>query len=108
VAVTGYSREEILRVVKRHESEIRFCYESALRKHPDLAGKVTARWVIAQTGDVETAEITESSLGDPAAEACILERVKRWRFPQPEGEEVVVTFPWVFKVAGRGEADGVR
>jgi hypothetical protein len=100
VAVTGYSREEVLRVVKRHESEIRFCYESALRKHQELPG-------IAPTGDVEMAEIAESSRGDPAAEACIFERVKRWRFPQPEGEEVVVTFPWVFKVAGSGEADEV-
>ena len=100
---SGYSREEVLRVVKRHQSEIRFCYESALQQHPELAGKVTARWVIAPTGDVETAEIAESSLGEPTAEACILQRVKRWRFPQPKGGEVVINFPWVFSVAGSGE-----
>lgn len=102
---SGYSRDEVMRVVKRHQSEIRFCYESALQQHPELAGKVTARWVIAPTGDVETAEIAESSLGDPAAEACMLQRVRRWRFPQPKGGEVVINFPWVFSVAGTGEDD---
>lgn len=105
VDASGYSREEVLRVVKRHQSEIRFCYESALQQHPELAGKVTARWVIAPTGDVEMAEIAESSLGEATAEACILQRIKRWRFPQPKGGEVVINFPWVFKVAGSGEDD---
>lgn len=102
---SGYSRDEVMRVVKRHQNEIRFCYESALPQRPELSGKVTARWVISESGDVAMAEVAESSLNDAGAEACILQRVKRWRFPPTKGGDVVINFPWVFSVAGTGGDD---
>lgn len=103
--VGGYDREQVLRVVKRHESEIRFCYETGLQRHPNFAGKLTARWVIASTGDVSMVEVAESSLGDPEVDACILDRIRRWRFPPHSGGEVVINFPWMFSVAGTGGDD---
>lgn len=96
-----YSRELVMRVIKRHQSEIRFCYETELKRSPELEGKVTVRWSIDGSGNVTDALIAESGLGSDPVEACILQRVKRWSFPEPKsGNEVVITFPWVFRLAG--------
>ena len=96
-----YSRDLVLRVVKRHQSEIRFCYESELARTPELEGKVTVRWSIDGTGTVTDALIAESGLGSERVEACIVSRIKRWQFPEPKaGGDVVITFPWVFRLAG--------
>ncbi|MEW5737754.1 MAG: AgmX/PglI C-terminal domain-containing protein [Myxococcota bacterium] len=99
----GLSREEVLRVVRRHQSEIRFCYESALQRQPSLSGKVSVRWVIAPSGEVAVAEISEATLDSVDVQACMLARVRRWRFPSHGSGQVVVTFPWVFRLAGEGE-----
>ena len=97
----GYDRDLVLTVVRKHQNEIRYCYETELQKHPELAGKVTVAWTIGATGSVESADIAESGLGNPNVEACIVQRVRRWNFPEPQGgQEVGVTFPWVFQVAG--------
>ncbi len=97
----GYDRDLVLKVVRRHQNEIRFCYESELAQAPDLSGKVTVAWTIGASGSVESAQIAESGLSNERVEACIVQRVKRWTFPEPQGgQEVAITFPWVFQVAG--------
>ncbi len=104
VLTPGYDRDLVLKVVRRHQNEIRFCYESELSKNPALAGKVTVAWTISPSGSVDTAQIAESGLGNASVEACIVQRVKRWSFPEPTGgQEVAITFPWVFQVAGTDE-----
>ncbi len=97
----GYDRDLVLKVVRRHQNEIRFCYESELQKHPELGGKITVAWTIGATGSVESAEVAESGLRNETVESCIVQRIRRWNFPEPQGgQEVGVTFPWVFQVAG--------
>lgn len=97
----GYDRELVLKVVKRHQNQIRFCYETELNKNPELAGKVTVAWTIDGTGNVSVAAIAESGLKSDAVERCIVDRVRAWRFPEPPGGgEVAITFPWVFTTAG--------
>jgi len=102
--VGALDREVIMKVIKRHQNEIKFCYEAELQKHPELAGKVAVAWTIDPKGLVADANVSESSMGNANVESCILERIRRWKFPEPEGGGVVaVTFPWIFKVAGDGE-----
>lgn len=99
--VGGLDRDVIMKVIKRHQNEIKFCYEAELQTHPELAGKVAVAWTIDPRGMVADASVSESSMGNPNVESCILERIRRWKFPEPEGGGVVaVTFPWIFKVAG--------
>ncbi len=99
--VGGLSKDVIAKVIKRHQNEIKFCYEQELQKIPDLAGKVAVQWVIDPAGSVSDASVTESSLGNSNAENCILSRIRRWKFPEPQGGGIVtVTFPWIFKPAG--------
>jgi len=101
IVVGGLSKEVIFKVVKSHQREIQYCYESELNAHPDLAGKVAVVWTIGPDGSVTDAAVTETTLAAERAEQCMLSKIRRWKFPEvPGGGIVTVTFPWVFKPAG--------
>lgn len=101
--VGGLSKEVIARVIRQHQQEIKYCYESELNRTPGLAGKVAVAWVIGPDGSVAENRIQESSLGSSPVEQCMLGKIRRWKFPEvPGGGIVNVTFPWVFKPAGAG------
>ncbi len=100
----GLDKAVVMSVIRRHQSEIKFCYERELQQHQSLAGKVAVTWTIDGTGGVQEAQVAESGLDNANVEACMLERIRRWRFPEPRGGGVVViTFPWVFNAAGGAE-----
>jgi pSer/pThr/pTyr-binding forkhead associated (FHA) protein len=99
--VGGLSKDVIERVIKQHASEIKYCYEIELNQHPDLAGKVGVTWNIDATGIVSDANVTETTLNDSVTEQCMVQKVRRWKFPQAAGGgSTQVTFPWIFKPAG--------
>lgn len=99
--VGGLDKDVIMKVIKRHQNEIKFCYEQELQKIPTLSGKVAVGWTIDPTGAVSEANVSESSIGNANVEGCILQRIRRWKFPEPQGGGIVnVTFPWIFKAAG--------
>jgi TonB family protein len=101
LAAGGLSKDAILSVVKQHQNEIKFCYEQQLLKDPQLAGKVVLDFTVGPDGRVTSANVAdESTLRGPAVGTCMTARVRRWKFPRPEGGgEVNVRFPWVFKAA---------
>ncbi|MBX7096326.1 MAG: TonB family protein [Myxococcaceae bacterium] len=102
--VGGLSKDQINKVIKRHQNEIKFCYEQELQKTPDLSGKVAVLFTIDPAGGVAEANVSESTMGNSTAENCMLARIRRWKFPEPEGGgTVTVTYPWVFKPAGGAE-----
>lgn len=97
----GLDRDQIARVIRQHESEIKYCYESALNQEPDLQGKVAVLFTIDPAGSVSDALVAESTIGSNNVEACIVRRIRRWHFPEPRGGGVVsVNFPWLFRPAG--------
>jgi len=97
----GLSKDLIAKVIRRHAAEVKFCYEQTLQQIPDLAGKIAVLFVIDATGSVAQADVAESTLNDASVEACVLARVRRWRFPEPQGGGIVsVTHPWFFRPAG--------
>lgn len=100
-AVRGsLSKEVIRRYIRRHINQIRYCYEQQLAVRPDLSGRVSVRFVISPSGAVSTSSVAGSTLGNPAAEACVARAVQRIAFPQPEGGGVViVTYPFMFQSA---------
>jgi TonB family protein len=99
--VGGLDKDVIMKVIKRHQNEIKFCYEQELQKNPSLGGKVAVAWTIDPSGAVSDANVSESSIGNANVESCIMQRIRRWKFPEPTGGGVVnVTFPWIFKAAG--------
>jgi TonB family protein len=90
----------IRKVVQAHQREIQFCYEQALRKDPGLAGRVAVAWTVGRSGEVSDAKVSQTSLGNAGVERCIVERVRRWKFPELQGRVVSVSFPWVFQAEG--------
>jgi TonB family protein len=102
--VGGLDKDVIAKIIRSHQNEIKYCYESELNKNPSLAGKVAVAFTIDPTGAVSDANVTETTLNNSTAENCMLSRIRRWKFPEPKGGGVVaVTYPWLFSPAG---ADG--
>lgn len=95
--VGSLDKDEIRRVVHRHVSEVKYCYERALVKDPTLAGKVTIAFTIDPEGLVSTASIKDDTLADASVGKCIVKAVQRWTFPKPVGGGMVVAkYPFVF------------
>jgi TonB family protein len=99
--IGGLDKDVIMKVISRHQNEIKFCYEQELQKNAALAGKVALNWTIDSSGSVIDATVAESSIENQNVESCIAQKVRRWKFPEPQGGGVVsVTFPWLFSAAG--------
>ncbi len=99
--VGGLDKDVIAKIIRSHQNEIKYCYETELNKNPSLAGKVAVAFTIDPAGGVAEANVTETTLNSSAAEACMLSRIRRWKFPEPKGGGVVaVTYPWLFSPAG--------
>jgi outer membrane biosynthesis protein TonB len=96
--VGGLSRDVINRVIQKHYSEIKYCYEKELTRDPALYGKVTVLFLIDGTGGVGEALVQQSTMSSEPVESCMINHVRRWVFPAPQGGGTVqVTYPYVFK-----------
>jgi TonB family protein len=88
--------EVVQRVVRGRLSEAQRCYETALVRSPDLAGKLTVHFVIGTEGRVSSAAVESSDLGEAGMERCILEVFRAMSFPKPRGSVVSVRYPLTF------------
>ncbi len=96
------SKEVIRRVVRRHINEVKFCYEQELNKNPDLEGRVVVKFIIAASGAVQSAVVASSSIHNSRVENCVVQAVRRWTFPKPEGGGIVIVraYPFVLSAPG--------
>ncbi len=91
------SKDEIQRVITSHVGEIQYCYEKQLRQNTGLAGRVVLEWVVTPTGAVSVVKVSTSSLSSTEATNCMMDKVKKWKFPKPRGTGgVTVVYPFVF------------
>lgn len=98
----GLTKDEVGEVIRRHLSEVRYCYESAMIRTPDLEGKLMTAFTIGGNGMVKSTEVKSSSVPDPRLDDCILRRLATWKFPNPRGGiDVAVAYPFIFKTLGR-------
>lgn len=93
-------RAAVQRVILSHQGQIAACYERALLRDPALAGRVVMAWSITPSGGVGNVSVGQSSLSNSAVTSCISAAIRGWRFPQPQGGSVTVTFPYVFRPVG--------
>jgi TonB family protein len=90
-------KEIIRRVIRRHIAEPKECYERQLARNPELGGRAVVQFTIAATGDVVASTLQDSTLGDPRVESCLVQAVRGWKFPEPEGGGIViVSYPFSF------------
>jgi hypothetical protein len=98
IAGDGLDRAIIKRYVKRHLSQITYCYEKQLLVDPNLSGVVSVQFLITANGNVSSS--TGSGL-DPAVANCVSGVVKSIEFPKPtNGGSVQVNYPFTFRAAG--------
>lgn len=99
--VSGFlTQEQIMRVVRRNQAAVRYCYENELQRQPNLSGRIEIRWRVARSGSVSSARVGSTTMRNARVEGCIVRQVRRWRFPQPDGGEVDVNFPFIFGAGG--------
>lgn len=90
--------EVILQMAGSYKAGITQCYNNALVIDPNLNGRVVVEFTITATGDVERVKIIASTLTNPdtGLEACVINMIKHWTFPEiPQGTTTVV-YPFVF------------
>jgi outer membrane biosynthesis protein TonB len=89
----------VAKEVRTRLGAIKACYERALKRNPNLSGKVVIHWTITQAGTVSGVDIEQDTLGDAEVASCIKSLIARWRFPAPSGGSVDVSFPFVFQAS---------
>jgi Ca-activated chloride channel homolog len=91
-------KEIIRRVIRRHQNEIKFCYEESLQKHHELQGRLVLEIWIDTGGRVSSATIAESTLDDDEVAACVTQAGRRWMFPAAlDGGINIVRYPYLFR-----------
>jgi hypothetical protein len=97
IAVTGnLPAAAIQEVVRQDSAAFLGCYKSALRDAPDVHGRVTVAFVIAESGAVVDANGGGSDLSDASMVACVIHEFAELRFPAPSVGEAHVVFPLQF------------
>lgn len=92
--------ETIRRIIRQHQAEYKYCYEKQLNVKRDLAGKISVKFTISGNGSVIAAMVLETTMGDRETETCLVDKIRRWVFPEPKGGGIViVTYPFVFKAS---------
>lgn len=90
-------REAVRRVIRSILTQIKSCYERALRSNSSLEGKVVIRFVIEDQGRVRQASTKSTTLNNAEVEACVASRIRAQRFPDPPAGTVAeVDYPFVF------------
>jgi len=92
------AKEVVQRVVRKQMNQIRHCYEQQLQRFPDLEGRLDIEFTIDAEGTVTSAQVEDSSVENDAMEQCVVGVIKRFLFPSPEGNGIVIVhYPFVFK-----------
>lgn len=102
----GLTKDEVGKVIHEHLAEVRYCYESAMIRNPDIQGKLMVAFSIfgkaSLAGSVKQAKVNSATLSDESIGECIVKKLTRWKFPKPRGGvDVAVNYPFVFKTLGK-------
>ena len=90
-------KAEIDIIIKQKMNLIRQCYTRELRRDANLSGKMVVRFVIDRDGGVKYAATRATSLDNSIVEDCVVDEIRKARFPKPRGSgTVVVSYPFVF------------
>jgi len=94
--IPAWIREMIRKRVRDRLPELEGVYADAIRRNPDLGGKLLIRFRIDPSGKIQRAEPADGSFPDTAFVNTVLDKVRRWTFEPPAGRTVEVLYPFVF------------
>lgn len=94
---TTRSTADILSVIRSHSPGLRHVYNTYLRTHSGMKGKVTLRFAIAPSGQVVDATIVSSSTDASDFDSFVVEKLLSWRFESVKAAgNDIVTVPFNF------------
>jgi TonB family protein len=94
--IPAWIREMIRKRVRDRLPELEGVYADAIRRNPDLGGKLLVRFRIDPSGRVQRADPADGSFPDVAFVNAVLDKVRRWTFEPTAGRSVEVLYPFVF------------
>lgn len=97
--VLAADKNQIRVKVKENLKEVNSCYKNALSLNPELEGKLILNWDINDKGEVAnvTVDKAKTTLNNESVQACILEKVKTWKFPPaPLKQTISISYPFHF------------
>lgn len=87
----GKTQASVQKIITDHQKEFYSCYQNSLKSRPQLQGRVTLQFELDSQGKILRSEIIRTSLQDPKTELCIIDQLKRLKFPgAPTGLTLVV------------------
>ncbi len=93
--VGNIDKSGVQAVFSRRKSAVKSCYEAALKKNEKVGGKIVIKFTIGTAGRITVISVTTNATGDSSLAQCIMNKVKQWKFPAPEGGAVQFSFPFV-------------
>src|SRR5262249_15532417 len=90
----------IIKEIRQRIGAVKACYESGIRRNPNIGGKLTLRFAVSSIGKVTKVDIENDTMHDDEVASCIKARVSSWRFPAPpSGSTAEFSYPFIFQAA---------
>ena len=99
ITVTGgLSETSIQELLEKQMHSFNTCYKQALKKQSQLKGKIVFRLVVDPVGQVINVHLDKGVNNAKAFETCMLQELKKLRFPAPEkGIKTVIQVEFLLK-----------
>ena len=92
--VVSMDTRAIRAVILEHRGELEVCFKEAqARGGEDVFRAVDISFTIGKGGEVTSVSARRGGEALESLEACMLEKMSTWRFPEPPGGTVVVRYP---------------
>ena len=89
------AESEVIKTVQGKLSEVQACLAEATKEKADTKGTLQAGIVVSPDGSVVEVNVLSSTTGAPKLDTCIVNHVKAWKFPKPEGGgEAAISYPF--------------
>jgi TonB family protein len=97
-AVDGkVDKKGVSAVLRRRGDAFQACYETALKANSKLQGKLIVEFTIGDGGKVTDARVVKDGVGSAEVSQCVVQTLKRIRFPAPTDGEVTISNSFVFQ-----------
>lgn len=81
----GGDATNVKKVIANYKAQLVFCHEQALKLNPKVAGKVTVSWYV-EGGAATDVNVIENTTDDKDLGACVVGKIRRWKFGEvPDG-----------------------
>lgn len=90
------SQSDILSVISADKRQLGACAEEQRRLNPGLTGKLVMKWTIRLDGTVSNVTVVTTEFAKTPIAACVMKRIKTWRFPRHTVTGEPVQFPFKF------------